>query len=77
MPARAFTVNHPTVGRIPNGANLERAAVAGMLQTVDVVEIELDRADSTTIKRAANALNTTFGRPIATPIDGRSIRLRK
>jgi len=39
------TVNRPTVGRIPNGANVERAVVAGMPQTVDTLEIELDRAD--------------------------------
>ena len=39
------TVNHPTVGRIPNGANVERAVVAGMPQTVDTLEVELDRAD--------------------------------
>ena len=71
-----FTVNHPTVGRIPNGANVERAVAAGMPQTIDVLEIELDRADSTPIKRATDALNTTFGGPIATPIDGRSIRLQ-
>ena len=70
------TVNHPTVGRIPNGANVERAVLKGMPQTIDVLEIELDRADFTTIKRAADALNTTFGGPIATPIDGRSIRLQ-
>src|SRR5213593_2862172 len=70
------TVNHPTVGRIPNGANVERAVVAGMPQAIDVLEIELDRSDFTTIKRAADALNTTFGGPIATPIDGRSIRLQ-
>ncbi|PYR83972.1 MAG: hypothetical protein DMG19_17805 [Acidobacteria bacterium] len=70
------TVNHPTVGRIPNGANVERAVAAGMPQTIDVLEIELDRADSTPIKRATDALNTTFGVPIATPIDGRSIRLQ-
>ncbi len=69
------TVNHPTVGRIPNGANVERAVVAGMSQTVDILEVELDRADFTTIQRATDALNRTFGRPIATPIDG-STRLR-
>ena|SRR6266516_722172 len=39
------TVNRPTVGRIPNGANVERAVVAGMPQTVDTLEVELDRAD--------------------------------
>ncbi len=69
------TVNHPTVGRVPNGATVERAVLAGMPQTVETLELVLDRADFTTVKRATEALNTTFGRPIATPLDGRSIRL--
>src|SRR6185295_9315270 len=38
-------------------------------------ELVLDHADFTTVKRASEALNTSFGRPIATPVDGRSIRL--
>src|SRR5438094_7860580 len=69
------TVNHPTVGRIPNGANVERAVVAGMPQIVDTLELVLDRSDFTTVKRASEALNTNFGREIASPVDGRSIRL--
>src|SRR5438552_12556711 len=69
------TVNHPTVGRIPNGANVERTVVGGFPQTVDTLELVLDHADFTTVKRATDALNTSFGRPIAIPVDGRSIRL--
>jgi flagellar P-ring protein precursor FlgI len=69
------TVNHPTVGRIPNGATVERAVVAGMPQTVETLELILDRADFTTVLRATEALNSSFGQPIASPIDGRSIRL--
>ncbi|HSU88345.1 MAG TPA: flagellar basal body P-ring protein FlgI [Terriglobia bacterium] len=69
------TVNHPTVGRVPNGANVERTVVGGFPQTVDTLELVLDHADFTTVKRAADALNTSFGRPIAIPVDGRSIRL--
>src|SRR6266850_632018 len=64
------TVNHPTVGRVPNGANVERAVVAGMPQIVDTLELVLDRADFTTVKRASEALNTNFGREIASPVDG-------
>src|SRR6266850_2915220 len=73
--ATGVTVNHPTVGRIPNGATVERAVVAGMPQIVDTLELVLDRADFTTVKRASEALNTNFGREIASPVDGRSIRL--
>src|SRR5205823_3268459 len=69
------TVNHPTVGRIPNGANVERAVLTGLPQTVESLELVLDRADFTTVRRAADALNTSFGGPIASPIDARSIRL--
>jgi flagellar P-ring protein precursor FlgI len=69
------TVNHPTVGRIPNGGTVERAVVAGMPQTVEALELVLDRVDFTTVRRATEALNTAFGRTIASPLDGRSIRL--
>jgi flagellar P-ring protein precursor FlgI len=69
------TVNHPTVGRIPNGANVERAVLTGLPQTVDCLELVLDQADFTTVRRAADALNTSFGGAIASPIDARSIRL--
>jgi flagellar P-ring protein precursor FlgI len=73
--ATGVTVNHPTVGRIPNGATVERVVLAGMPQTVETLELVLDRIDFTTVKRAAEALNVSFGRTIAIPIDGRSIRL--
>jgi flagellar P-ring protein precursor FlgI len=69
------TVNHPTVGRVPNGATVERLVLAGMPQTVETLELVLDHSDFTTVTRATEALNMSFGRPIATPVDGRSIRL--
>ena len=54
------TVNHPTVGRVPNAPNVERAVVAGMPQTVDILEVETARADFTTTKCAADALSSTL-----------------
>ena len=54
------TVNHPTVGRVPNAPNGERAVVAGMPQTVDIMEVEIARADFTTTKCAADALSSTL-----------------
>jgi len=73
--ATGVTVNHPTVGRIPNGGTVERSVVAGMPQTVESLELILDRADFTTVRRAVDALNMSFGQTIAFPMDGRSIRL--
>jgi flagellar P-ring protein precursor FlgI len=46
-----------------------------MPQTVEILELVLDRADFTTVKRTTEALNESFGGAIASPIDGRSIRL--
>jgi flagellar P-ring protein precursor FlgI len=69
------TVNHPTVGRILNGATVERPVLTGLPQSVETLELVLDRADFTTVKRTTEALNASFGGPIAFPIDGRSIRL--
>ena len=52
-------VNHPTVGRIPNGAIIERAApsvnIAGSLR------LQLHEADFTTATRVAQAVNKRFG----------------
>jgi flagellar P-ring protein precursor FlgI len=69
------TVNHPTVGRIPSGASVERAVLVGLPQNVESLELVLDRADFTTVRRAAEALNASFGRTIASAMDARSIRL--
>lgn len=53
------TVNHPTVGRVPDGAIVERPA-----PTVDLdrgVRLQLKRADFTTSARVAEAINKKFG----------------
>ena len=48
-----------------NGANVVRAVVTGMAQTVEILEVEIVRADFTTTRCAADALNSGFGEPIA------------
>lgn len=53
------TLNHPTAGRIPSGAIVERAAPAPASDSV--VRIQLHRADFTTAARVAEALNRRFG----------------
>jgi flagellar P-ring protein precursor FlgI len=69
------TVNHPTVGRITNGATVERAVATGLPQTVETLDLELDRTDFTNVGRVTQALNQAFGHPIASALDGRSVRL--
>ncbi|MGP8247637.1 MAG: flagellar basal body P-ring protein FlgI [Bryobacteraceae bacterium] len=58
--ANAKTVNHPTVGRIPNGAIVERAAPS--IPLGNIVKLQLERADFTNATRVAEALNKRFGK---------------
>jgi flagellar P-ring protein precursor FlgI len=52
------TVNHPTVGRIPNGASVEKAAPS--LPLGNTVRLQLRDADFTTSARIAEAVNRRF-----------------
>jgi flagellar P-ring protein precursor FlgI len=51
--------NHPTVGRIPNGAIVERGAPT--VNLTSHLRLQLDRADFATAARVAEALNKRFG----------------
>src|SRR5438477_4674199 len=42
--AAGVTVNHPTVGRIPKGGSVARAAATGTLRTMETLELVLDDA---------------------------------
>lgn len=55
----SITVNHPTVGRTPNGAIVERAAPASPLRSP--VRLQLREADFTTSARIVEAVNKKFG----------------
>lgn len=58
-PGNNQTVNHPTVGRVPEGAIVEKAA-----PTVPIaakIRLQLRRADFTTATRIVEALNREFG----------------
>jgi flagellar P-ring protein precursor FlgI len=59
------TVNHPTVGRSPNGATVERLAPSA--EPSAHVRLQLRTADFTTSVRIAQVINTKFGsdKPIA------------
>lgn len=53
------TVNHPTVGRVPDGAIVERAAPGSALD--GNIRLQLRHADFTTAARVAEAINRKFG----------------
>jgi flagellar P-ring protein FlgI len=59
------TVNHPTVGRVPSGAIVERPAPALALK--GVLHLQLRYADFTTASRIAAALNAKYGAAGALP----------
>jgi flagellar P-ring protein FlgI len=65
-------VNHPTVGRVPNGAMVERT-VATSLAANDKLTLVLRQDDFTTSSRAARAINAKFGSGTARAADGRNI----
>jgi flagellar P-ring protein precursor FlgI len=52
------TVNHPTVGRVPDGATIERAAPSVALD--NGIRLQLRQADFTTAARVAEAVNKRF-----------------
>jgi flagellar P-ring protein precursor FlgI len=65
-------LNHPTVGRIPNGGLVERE-VAVDLQSKTQLHLVLHESDFTTVSRAVRAINELVGGNVAAAIDGRTI----
>ena len=55
------TVNHPTVGRIPSGASVERAAPT--VEPSSIVRLQLRNSDYATATRVCAAINRKFGTP--------------
>ena len=68
------TVNHLSVGRIPNGATIERE-VAMTIGEGDLAHLDLRQADFTTAQRVAEAINRLEPN-VAEAMDSRKIRIR-
>ena len=70
-------VNHLSVGRIPNGATVERA-VPTLLGQGDYIHLELNTTDFTTATRLVDTINRELSpdRKIASALDGRMIKVR-
>jgi flagellar P-ring protein precursor FlgI len=72
--AASITRGVPTVGRLPNGAIIERE-VEFALNSVGQLRLALRNADFTTAKRIAEAVNDYIGAPIAEPLDPSTVQL--
>lgn len=69
-----ITVNVPSVGRIPNGATVERA-VANPFGAGDTITFNLHQFDFTTAKNVADQVNILLGPGVARAVDGASIQV--
>ncbi len=68
------TKNHPTAGRIPNGATVEREIPLDF-NAQDHLDISLFRPDFTTVSRAVEAINDTLSGDFASAVDAETIRV--
>lgn len=69
-----ITVNNPSVGRIPNGATVERT-VSTPFAEGNALIFNLHTSDFTTANRMAESINHEFGANTARPIDATSVRV--
>jgi flagellar P-ring protein FlgI len=65
-------INHLSAGRIPNGAQIERAVPTPLLEGGSI-RLGLDASDFQTARRVAEAINRRFGDGIARALDGRTV----
>ncbi len=71
----SVTVNVPSVGRVPNGATVERG-VPSPFDSSDSITLNLNTADFTTASRVVESINSTMGKDTAMALDGGSVRVR-
>jgi len=70
----SVSVNVPSVGRIPNGATVEREVVSPFL-TEAALTLNLHRPDFTTATRMAQAIDGVLGTGSAQAVDGSSVQV--
>ncbi|MDP1652688.1 MAG: flagellar basal body P-ring protein FlgI [Rhodocyclaceae bacterium] len=69
------TINHLSVGRIANGATVEREVPLSIAQG-DSINFELRRTDFGTAQRVVDAINKAMGQGTASAVDGRQVLVR-
>ena len=68
-------INHLSAGRIPAGAQVERA-IPTPLQDGDTITLDLQASDFQTARRVAQAVNRRFGDTTARALDGRTVQVK-
>ncbi|WP_296510475.1 flagellar basal body P-ring protein FlgI [Rhodoferax sp.] len=68
-------VNHLSAGRIPDGAQVERA-VPTSLQEGATINLSLNASDFQTARKVAKAVNNRFGAGVAQALDGRTVQVK-
>jgi len=69
-----LTVNIPSAGNIPRGAQIEKEVPSSFL-TSDVLQLDLKQPDFTTAQRLADRINESLGPETAVPMDATSVRI--
>jgi len=69
------TKGHPTAGRVPNGARVERAAPQGLSADQDHITLSLHQADFTTARNMQKAINAVLGKGMAKAVDSRTVKV--
>ncbi len=72
----SITVNNPSVGRIPNGATVERTVNSPFSEGKELI-FNLHTADFTTANRMAESINSTLGFGTAKAIDATSVSVKR
>jgi len=70
----SVTVNIPTVGRIPDGATVERL-VANPFETAPSLMLNLNTPDFSNASKLVRAINTAFGNGTASAIDATTVKV--
>ncbi len=73
--ANAKQVNHPTVGRVPNGAMVERDSALDLAK-LPHLSLLLNDANFTTAEEVAAAINRELAMPAAAAVDSRRVEIQ-
>jgi len=69
------TVNHLSVGRIPDGAQVERSVPTPLLEG-NSISLSLNASDFQAARKLALAINQHFGAGVAQALDGRTVTVQ-
>ncbi|MFC1683944.1 flagellar basal body P-ring protein FlgI [Pseudomonadota bacterium] len=69
-----IAINIPSVGRIPNGASVERSVPSPFSQG-GTLTLNLNQSDFTTVRRISDSINEAIGPGTARPLDATSVQV--